>query len=485
MVGAPGRQLAWCERSAIAGLLALVRPKLSIEIGGRLDPLAAHSGEVHAFDQVAPPPSLLGLAHVHFHTGDSDRLLADCLQRFVEEGRNVDFALVNGDRSGEGVHKNLVTLLESRATADTVIVLYNTMNEHVRSGIERAGVEGNQKVVAFEVNAIPGCLLMEGKSRGELCGGLGIIQTSSAYGRPERSLHHTSPARSALAALKDDLPASDRHRHESSDAVFSPSHSELQDQLDALQVERDWLAEQLARLGHIQALHTLTVNSRSWKVTSPLRDVAAAIRTRRIRTRRGTRRTFVENLRLLNDTLAETDLADGYWVWGGLLVGWAREGKPLANDLHDADFCVLARDVPRFATAVPALVEAGFAPLQRWFTSDGRETAYAFVRDGIRFDFSVLDPVDGHLCYYLCASGPTQALAAIPDQALVPFEFVGRTWHKHADHEAELTAMYGDWRTPDPDWWFMNDYAIVERSAWTRAGETHWDGGFGDMGLRA
>lgn len=244
---------------------------------------------------------------------------------------------------------------------------------------------------------------------------------------------------------------------------------ELQDQIHALQAERDELAERLARAEHI---HGLLLNSRSWRLTRPLRDVAAARRTR----------IFVKNLRLLHDTLADTELAGHYWVWSGLLIGWAREGKPLAHDSLDADFCVLAGDMPRFGSAVPALIEAGFVPWQRFVTNDGTAVIYTFRRDGIVLEFFGMEPVDGRLRYYeFNTSRPTQAAASIADQERVPFEFIGRTWLKHADHDAELTAIYGPWRIPDPDWWYMNSRTIVDRTVWTRADELDWGGDFGSL----
>ncbi len=51
------------------------------------------------------------------------------------------------------------------------------------------------------------------------------------------------------------------------------------------------------------------------------------------------RRHFVADLQLLNDTLAAHGLAQSYWLWGGVLLGWAREGAPLAHD-RDADFAL-------------------------------------------------------------------------------------------------------------------------------------------------
>lgn len=196
---------------------------------------------------------------------------------------------------------------------------------------------------------------------------------------------------------------------------------------------------------------------------------------------------FAANLRLLHDTLAGTDLAGRYWVWGGLLIGWAREGRPLSHDTQDADFCLHERDVPALARAAPALRAAGFAPALRFCTNAGRATEYCFRKDAAKFEFFVMHPAGAMLEYYEYADGahplapdPIQARARIPDQPLAPFELVGRTWAKHADHDAELTAMYGDWRTPNAAWWYLDDVAIVERVPWTRGAGIAWDGDFGD-----
>jgi hypothetical protein len=196
---------------------------------------------------------------------------------------------------------------------------------------------------------------------------------------------------------------------------------------------------------------------------------------------------FVESLRLLNDALAGSSLAGRYWVWGGLLIGWARDGAPLAHDVLDADFCVLAEHVPLLAAAAPALVAAGFEPALRFRANDGSETEYSFVRAGAKFEFFVLRRSGGLLWYHDFSLGiheggpPTQAVAAIADQPLEPFELVGRTWLKHADHEAELTAMYDDWRTPDPHWWYMDDRAIVGRTTWIHADDLGWAGSFAGL----
>src|SRR3954469_25277628 len=77
----PEWQMAPGERAAIAGVLAELRPRLSIELGtaqgGSLRTLATWSEEVHTFDfapAVAEPP-----ANVTFHSGDSHVLLPQLL----------------------------------------------------------------------------------------------------------------------------------------------------------------------------------------------------------------------------------------------------------------------------------------------------------------------------------------------------------------------------------------------------------------------
>jgi hypothetical protein len=62
--------------------------------------------------------------------------------------------------------------------------------------------------------------------------------------------------------------------------------------------------------------------------------------------------------------------------------------------------------------------------------------------------------------------GYVQNVCEIPALPLEEFHFLGRYWLKPADHEAELTAIYGDWRTPDPDYDYMRGPAIIERRPW-------------------
>jgi hypothetical protein len=159
-----------------------------------------------------------------------------------------------------------------------------------------------------------------------------------------------------------------------------------------------------------------------------------------------------------------------------MLLGFAREGNLLAHD-RDADFALLRADLPKLLRTVPALRRAGFKPLQQFRNNRGELTELTFRRHSAKFEFFIFDSDDGKLRYSVFGYPPNHLVeidAEISDQELVPFEFVRRTWLKHSDHESELEAMYGDWRTPHKDWDYLNDdLAVVAKRPWTNT-QTTW-----------
>jgi hypothetical protein len=203
----------------------------------------------------------------------------------------------------------------------------------------------------------------------------------------------------------------------------------------------------------------------------PLRDLAAEQQVEHM----------VTNLRLLNDTLASTAMAGRYWMFAGLVLGWAREGKLLSHDCKDADFAYLGDDEELLQSAFPILAEAGFQPMFRFPSVDGPATEYCLEREGLRFDFFRLELDGDRLRYFNYGyAGPdwTQPSAnecVIPAQPLEEIRYLGRTWLKARDHDAELTALYGDWRTPDKGWDYMKAPSVVAQRPWDDS-DHRWDG---------
>lgn len=189
---------------------------------------------------------------------------------------------------------------------------------------------------------------------------------------------------------------------------------------------------------------------------------------------------FQDNLDLLHDLLQATPLAERYWVIGGLLIGWAREGRILPHDPRDADFGFWRQDHDRFLAAIPHLVRGGFQPLYRWVNNAVRPVEYSFTKDGGKFEFFEHERL-GSTVRCFCFGTLTQGQEAVrmefvrlvPAFTLAPMDFLGRTWQKPADHEAFLTGIYGDWRTPNPDYEYTrDDLSIVKARVWT--GSYHW-----------
>ncbi len=179
-----------------------------------------------------------------------------------------------------------------------------------------------------------------------------------------------------------------------------------------------------------------------------------------------------KNLRRLNDVLAGTSFGDRYRVMGGMMLGWAREGQLIAHDLRDFDFAYDDVDHERFLDAMPVMVRAGFRPLYRYANGDGAITEHSFRRHSARYDFFRLTRYDGRHRYHVYGFDPDNpsrgldVVCEIAAQPWEPFEFLGKTWRKPVDHEAELALTYGSWRVPDPNWSCVDDGAAVDRREW-------------------
>jgi hypothetical protein len=210
--------------------------------------LAAHSEQVHAFDlsfellerEIDPER----LDNVVFHAGDSHVLLGETLAELAREGRRVDFALVDGDHSPEGVERDVEDLLSAEAVADTVILVHDTMNELVRAGLERVAYENYPGVGYVELDFVPGYMFREPSLRDELWGGLGLIVVESERTRP--------PGQS---------PRQTRYR-EAHELIAGAKETRLE-----LERHQEWLRA--------------TQGSASWRLTAPLRAAARTLRRAR------------------------------------------------------------------------------------------------------------------------------------------------------------------------------------------------------------
>lgn len=170
----------------------------------------------------------------------------------------------------------------------------------------------------------------------------------------------------------------------------------------------------------------------------------------------------------LHDTLARTDFADKYWAIMGLLLGCIRDGAPIAWD-RDADFGFLERDLPLFQAAVKELRSEGFSVGRLQINNDGRVTKWALRRQSFKFEFFLMEERDDRLRWiYHSRKAGLEVVNEIPVHGLDEFELYGRRWLKPDNTDEYLTALYGDWRTPDPDYVYWRDCGVsVDKYPWT------------------
>ena len=188
---------------------------------------------------------------------------------------------------------------------------------------------------------------------------------------------------------------------------------------------------------------------------------------------------FAADLRDLHDALEPTAIGGRYWVWSGLLLGWAREGAILQHDSQDADFAVLDSDFDRLVRSIPTILAAGFARDRCFVNNAGIVTELTFMRHGARFDFFRMFPEgDRRLRYFMYSirwNGILEIEASLPEQDKVPFDFIGRSWLKHRDHELELRSMYGSWEIPDPSWSYLDGLDVESRRPSRHSHFDWWD----------
>lgn len=97
-------------------------------------------------------------------------------------------------------------------------------------------------------------------------------------------------------------------------------------------------------------------------------------------------RRIIEGMRLLNDTLRDSPAHNLYWICGGALLGWARDGALIKHDT-DIDFHYWHEDTDKLNAGFDLLIAVGFKPLCRWKNTNGEITEHVLAYKGIKFEF--------------------------------------------------------------------------------------------------
>jgi hypothetical protein len=252
--------MSFGERAAIEGVLSQLRPGLSIEIGtaegGSLRRIAAHSRRVISFDLVEPDPEVREIENVELRTGDSHRLLGAELERIVEAGETVEFAMVDGDHTADGARRDMEELLSSEALQRAVVLAHDTLNQEVRRGLEEVPYESYGKVAHVDLDFIGGYVPAEPPLRGQCWGGLGLVIVDGSGDFADA--HGGRPAMTPLSDLI--WPTAEAMLPAAAGAPAAPG--------------RD------AELQRLRELVASMEASASWRLTAPLRSLKSRLRRR-------------------------------------------------------------------------------------------------------------------------------------------------------------------------------------------------------------
>jgi hypothetical protein len=155
-------QMTNCERFALQDLLRRLKPDVSVEVGtyqgGSLQVISHFSSKVISIDSDASVSDrLFGLFdNVQYCCGASQDLLPIVFQDMKNEGRDIEFVLIDGDHSTDGIRLDINELLRIKPVKRCVVIIHDSFNPDCRKGILKAEWVSSPYVQWVELDFIPG-----------------------------------------------------------------------------------------------------------------------------------------------------------------------------------------------------------------------------------------------------------------------------------------------------------------------------------------
>ena len=155
-------QMTTCEMLSLRKMLELLSPQRALEIGtymgGSLQVLSRFCRHVDSIDIDPSIPARLGylFGNVTFHIGNSVDLLPSVLRSAAQDCEPVDFVLIDGDHSTEGVRRDINALLSVPPSSEMVVLMHDAFNPDCRTGILTANWQNCPYVYELEIDYIPG-----------------------------------------------------------------------------------------------------------------------------------------------------------------------------------------------------------------------------------------------------------------------------------------------------------------------------------------
>lgn len=173
------------ERSSLTALLQELRPETAVEIGtyraGSLSVLAKYSRKVYSLDidPACRDNYADQFSNVEFVIGPSQITLPAVLDKIRDGHEALNFVLIDGSHTEDGVRDDLNALLRYKPSAPLYIIMHDSFNPLCRRGIRTADWASNPHVHLLELDYVCGRLMPkdEGASYRQMwCGfALGVL----------------------------------------------------------------------------------------------------------------------------------------------------------------------------------------------------------------------------------------------------------------------------------------------------------------------
>lgn len=180
------QMMTW-DRIALSGVLARMRPKISLEIGvyygGSLSLTSQFVEKIYAIDIDPETRTRFAIpANAELIIGDSVVEIPRVLKLLEANDTPLEFVLIDADHSSDGVRRDIELVLAYQPVKPMIIMAHDSGNPLCREGIQTAGWDVNPYVQSVDLDFVPGGIIEHSVSGdiGECWGGFAI-----AYLTPE------------------------------------------------------------------------------------------------------------------------------------------------------------------------------------------------------------------------------------------------------------------------------------------------------------
>ncbi len=209
-------QMTSAERATLFFLLSQINPQCSIEIGssngGSLAVLSQFSQIVYSLDIDPTCKTRLGprFSNVEFITGDSRATLVPLLHRLQTENSTLEFVLIDGDHTAEGIKHDIENVLQFKPNQPVYILMHDSFNPEVRAGIQSANWQDCLYVHWVELDLVPGILLNRMPFHRQMWGGFAfaLLRPVVRRGKLELSANQAPLQQAAIKQSAHNPPGS-------------------------------------------------------------------------------------------------------------------------------------------------------------------------------------------------------------------------------------------------------------------------------------